>query len=323
VPAGVAEEASASVPTVPAEAGGLRPASTDRLAAPAPERRDHVASGARPAERRDDRDHGPAVVPPRPERPTELSPADAAFEILRAQGDTRPLHARQLVDMALKRRLLRIEAPDPWKPLKAAIVQDARERLQNGLRPRFRIHGGGLYSLSSRALEADVLTAERSLAERAEELRRATRASLARFVGRLNSAAFEQFGWLLIERLGHRDPQLVRRVDGTSYLSCTRPQLKLIVALRAGGLEAGAARRAVVDLRTEVQRGASRGGILFVSGRLDEAAVAEAREPGPPVSLYDGPQIADLCVSRGVGVLRGHVPVDYLDVEFFADLLEG
>jgi hypothetical protein len=222
--------------------------------------------------------------------------------------------------MASKRKLLRIDAPDPWKALKAAIVQDGRERLQNGLRPRFRMHGGGLYSLSGRSLEAELLAAERGLAERAEDVRRATRAALGRMVGRLNAQAFEQLAWLLLERLGHRELQLVRRADGMTHLTCARPQLKLSVALRAGNLDGP---KAVADLRAEVSRNGTRAGMLLVSGHIEEAAIAAAREPGPPISLYDGPQVAELCATRGLGVVRALAPIDYFDLEFFADLLES
>ena len=257
----------------------------------------------------------------RPERPADLSPADAAFEILRAQGDGRPLHARQILDMASKRRLTRIDTPEPWRALRAAVIADGRDRLANGLRPRFRLHGGGLYSMASRHLDPELAAAERQVAERCDDLRRATRTSVARLISKLGAAAFEQVVWLLLDRLGHREIALLRRADRKAYLGCVRTPMRLCAAVHVGNVDDG--KQAVVDLRAEIQRIGARAGMLFASGSVPESAFNEAREPGPPLSLYDANQVAELCATRSLGVLRENIPVDYLDIEFFSDLLEG
>jgi hypothetical protein len=307
-------------PSPPAPVEAVRPA------APRPGGPDQ--RGPRPQDRDRDRRDGPQgerrEPPPgerRPERATDLSPADAAFEILRAQGDGRPLHARQILDMASKRRLTRIDTPEPWRALRAAVVADGRDRLANGLRPRFRMHGGGLYSMASRHLDPELAAAERQVAERCDDLRRATRTSVARLISKLGPAAFEQVVWLLLDRLGHREITLIRRVDRKGYLACVRTPLRLVAAVHLGNIDDG--RQAVLDLRTEIQRIGARAGMLFASGNVPESAFNEAREPGPPLSLYDSNQVAELCASRNLGVLRENIPVDYLDIEFFSDLLEG
>jgi hypothetical protein len=315
----------AAPPAVPAEAPrpqGPRPGGQDfRGGRPheRDQRREQQQGERREQQQGERRDQPPGER--RPERMIDLSPADAAFEILRAQGDSRPLHARQILDMASKRRLTRIDTPEPWRALRAAVVADGRDRLANGLRPRFRMHGGGLYSMASRHLDSDLAAAERQVAERCEDLRKATRASVARLIAKLGMASFEQVVWLLLDRLGHREIALIRRSDRRAYLACVRAPHRLVAAVHLGNVDDG--RQAVLDLRTEIQRIGGRAGMLFASGNVAESAVNEAREPGPPISLYDATQIAELCASRSLGVLRENIPVDYLDIEFFSDLLEG
>jgi hypothetical protein len=335
-------QAPAPAEADPAAAEPPRPVTAEAARPPAPRPTGAELRGGRPHDRDRDRarreppaDEGARREPPagegarrepptgerRPERPVDLSPADAAFEILRAQGDSRPLHARQILDMASKRRLTRIDTPEPWRALRAAVVADGRDRLANGLRPRFRLHGGGLYSMASRHLDPDLATAERHVAERCDELRRATRTSVARLISKLGAAAFEQVVWLLLDRLGHREIALLRRAERRAYLACVRTPLRLCAAAHVGTVVDG--RQAVLDLRAEINRIGARAGMLFSSGSVPESAFTEAREPGPPLSLYDANQVAELCASRNLGVLRENVPVDYLDIEFFSDLLEG
>jgi hypothetical protein len=331
---------SASSETATAVVEPPRPGPADVVRPPAPRPATAELRGGRPHERERDRREPPPgerdrrepphaerdrrEPPPgerRPERPVDLSPADAAFEILRAAGDGRPLHARQILDMASKRRLTRIDTPEPWRALRAAVVADGRDRLANGLRPRFRMHGGGLYSIASRHLEAELAAAEQQVAERCEDLRRATRASVAHLVAKLGGATFEQLVWLLLDRLGHREIALLRRSERRAYLACVRTPLRLCAAVHVGNVEDG--RQAVLDLRAEIQRIGARAGMLFSSGSVPESTLHEAREPGPPLSLYDANQVAELCASRSLGVIRENIPVDYLDIEFFSDLLEG
>jgi hypothetical protein len=318
-PAGEAAPAAAEAPG-PAEPEPPRPPAPRP---PAPDFR-----GGRPHDRERERREPPPgerrEPPPgerRPDRPSDMSPADAAFEILRAQGDGRPLHARQILDMASKRRLTRIDTPEPWRALRAAVIADGRDRLASGLRPRFRVHGGGLYSMSTRHLDAELVAAERQVAERCDDLRRATRTSVARLIAKLGPASFEQVVWLLLDRLGHREIAQLKRADRRIYLACVRTPMRLCAALHVGNVDDG--KQAVLDLRAEIQRIGARAGMLFASGSIPESAVNEAREPGPPLSLYDASQVAELCATRSLGVVRGNVPVDYLDIEFFSDLLEG
>jgi len=170
-------------------------------------------------------------------------------------------------------------------------------------------------------MDPELAAAERQLAEKCEELRRATRTTLTRTIAKLSLPAFEQLVWLLLDRLGHRDISLVRRLDKKSYFTCLRASLKLVVAVCGGAIEDG--KEAVQDLRAEIQKNGARAGMLFANGTIAESALGEARESGPPLSLYDAGQIAELCASRSLGVIRAQMPVEYYDIEFFADLLEG
>jgi hypothetical protein len=62
---------------------------------------------------------------------------------------------------------------------------------------------------------------------------------------------------------------------------------------------------------------------LLLAGRLAEDAIAEWKQPGPPLEVADGAAMAETCVRHGVGVINAMVSVDFVDADFFAELQEG
>ena len=45
----------------------------------------------------------------------------------------------------------------------------------------------------------------------------------------------------------------------------------------------------------------------MLAGRLAEDAVAEWKQPGPPIEIADGPAMAETCIRHGVGVINAMV----------------
>jgi hypothetical protein len=250
--------------------------------------------------------------------------ADAAYEILRQNADNRPIHVKQITDMALKRRLLRADGHDLWRTLRVALQQEIRERLTSGLRPRIRFAGGALFASADRRVETDLLAVERQLAERAETLRRATRQAITRRVGRLPPPAYETLARLLLERLGFGGLEMVKRTGEALYLAASRPrggnEVRTLVSVRAGAEQA---RFAVGELRAGVAAKGFTDGLLVAAGRILPDAVAEAATTGPSVELWDGDHVAGQLARLGIGIVRSSMPVDYLDADFFADLQEA
>ncbi len=251
------------------------------------------------------------------------SPLDAAVEVLRG-SDGRPMHFRQIIDQAVKRKLLRGDAPELWRMLRAAVLVEARAREAAGLRPRVRAVGGGNYALGDRRLDGELAQYERELGERAARLSEATRAALHRRLGRLAPAAFETLGRLLLERMGLASVELVKRGEGVAYFGAVRPRgrkAKVLVGMRPG--EGELQRRAVGELRAGLKARSYDEGILLAGGRAGGEALAELSAGAGPVDLYDGEALAALCVRLGVGVMKRLVPVDTLDIELFGELSEG
>jgi len=255
--------------------------------------------------------------------------ADAAYEVLRTQGDGRPVHYRQIADMAVKRRLVRPDAPDVWRALRAAMLQESRDRQGQGLRPRIRHHGNGLFALATRRLEPELMTAEKELTGKQAELRALTRIALRRRLGRLPPTAFEHLLRVLLESVGYTELANIKRGEGVTYYGAVLARgalpVRVLIGIRAGEGDLG--RKAVGELRVGVRLKQFEEGLLIGVGRLGTDGLGEARQGlavgGAAISVIDGDALADLLIRHGVGVLKVQLPVEYLDPELFADLSEG
>jgi hypothetical protein len=232
------------------------------------------------------------------------------------------VHARQLAAMALKRRLVNGDPEDLWRAFRVALLDDARSRVSRGLRPRVRHQGSGNFALVITKLEPDLLALEEQLVQRAETHARETRLALRRRLSKLPLPALENLARLLLERLGYTDIERVKRVEATGYLTARAKQgalvQRMLVGVRSGAEEAG--RRAVGELRAGVSAKQLDAGLLLCVTRCGAEAEREARQPGPPCTVYDGDAFAEALIASGVGVLRVSLPVAYLDPEFFAEL---
>ena len=270
--------------------------------------------------------------PPLPPPPPSTTPAgervfglaDAAYEILRNQQDGRPMHVRQITDMAISRKLIKPDGHDLWRSVRVSLQQEIRERISQGLRPRIRFAGGALFAAADRRVDPELLAVERQMAERLDALRKATRQGMVRRLSRLATPPFETLAKLLLERLGFGGLETVKRTTEGLYLAVSRPrsgaEARTLVSIRAGA-EQG--RRAVGELRAGVQAKAMTEGLLITSGRLLPDAAQEVGTAGPPVELWDGEKVAGDMLKLGIGLTRTVMPIEYLDADFFADISEN
>jgi hypothetical protein len=254
-----------------------------------------------------------------------MSPVDAAIEILRGQAPGRGMHVRQLADAAVRRRLVHGEPNEAWRVMRAALAAEPRERLRAGLRPRIRSAGSGLFALSRRPPDLDLERAEHVFGEARRALRERTLAALEQRLSELSSSAFEAIGRVLLQREGFGPATFVKRVEGTIYLEALRGRgarpSRCLIALRPGGVPGG--RRAIGELRAGIRARNQDEGLLMLAGRLGEDAIAEWKQPGPPIEVADGAALAETCVRHGVGVVNATVSIDFVDADFFAELQEG
>ena len=271
--------------------------------------------------------HEPRLPDTRPAPATataERGLIDSILDVLRS-SDGRPMHVRQIAETAAKRRLTddRTAPPEMMRLMRAALVREQRDRDAEGLRARVRALGGGQYGAVDRKLDTELVQAERELADRAARLRDATRAAIRRRLGRMVPGAFETLGRALCEKLGIGGLELVRRGDGVTYWGGARQSgvatVRTLVAFRAGEGEIN--RRAVGELRAGLAAKGYDEGLLFGAGRPNAEALAELKHGG--VSLHDGGAMSNLLYKHGLGVRRVAMPIDYLDLDFFAELTEG
>jgi hypothetical protein len=255
----------------------------------------------------------------------EGSISEVAIHLLRSLNDPRPVHARQLAAMALKRKLLTGDPEELWRAIRSALAGDARARQAQGLRIRARHQGAGLFTLTTARLEDDVRAAEDALATVWRDVGRATREALRRRTARLPLGALEQLARMYLEHAGVSGVERVKRAGETWYLAGAgrrgaRP-VKLLIAVRAGAAEVG--RQAVGELRAGVQVRKADEGLLLAPAPLDRDGARELEAAGPPVTAYTGDAFAEELIGRGVGVVQTHLPVAYLDIDLLAELSEG
>lgn len=255
--------------------------------------------------------------------PRLMSLADAIYDVLRGSSDGRPLSVRQIAEIAIKRRLVRGDLADVTRAMRTTLVREQRHRDAEGLRPRIRNLGQGQCALGERKLEPDLYSAERDLVDRISRTREATRVALRRRLRTLPPAPFEILVRLLLERMGMVSPEIIKRAEGVVYFggSLTRGAraIKVLVAVRGG--EAEIPREAIGELRAGVRLRGYDEGLLLSSARLSSAAQTEASAL-PGIEVYDQEALTDLLIRLHLGVRRMQVPVDYLDTDLFAELLD-
>jgi len=254
-----------------------------------------------------------------------MTPVDAAIEVLRGQPPGRGVHVRQLADSAIRRRLIHGEPNEAWRVIRTALATEPKERLRSGQRPRVRAAGSGLYALARRTPDAELEKAEQVFGDARRALRERTMAAIERRLADLAPGAFEAVARVLLQREGFGPTTFVKRVEGTIYVEALRGRgsrpSKCLIALRAGGSVAG--RRAIGELRAGIRARNHDEGLLMLAGRLGDDAIAEWKQPGPPLEIADGSALAETCVRHGVGVVSASVSVDFVDADFFAELTEG
>ncbi len=264
----------------------------------------------------------PAAEAP-PTTPRAMSLADAAYDVLRGSSDGRPIHFRQIAEIALKRRLLRGELVDIARAMRGALVREQRQRDSEGLRPRIRNLGQGQYALGERKLEPDLYGAERDMLDRLNRTREATRVALRRRLRTMPAGPFELLMRLLLERIGMLNAEIIKRGEGVAYYSgiCNRGSrtLKLLCAIRPGENEVS--REAIGELRAGIRLRNYDEGLLFCAARLSPGAMAEVNA-APGIDVYDQDALTDQLLRHQLGVRRMQLPIDYVDTDFFNELLD-
>lgn len=277
-----------------------------------------------------DRDRGiPGPVPRAVERAGALRVAggtplaEAGLACLEALNDPRPVHTRQLAAMAVKRKLTTGDPEKLAEHMTIALLDDARDRVRRGLRPRAKQQGNGLFALTRARLEPELATAEETTSRWLDGLEAATVDALRRRLEKLRPSSLEKLARVYLERCGYVSVTFERKVEETIYLSAELPRAggarRVLAGVVGGGGELG--RRAVGELRAGVEAKGFVEGILLAAATLGPDAERELAERTTPiVDVLDAPALARAFAARGVGVLAATIPVSYLDVDLLGEL---
>ena len=105
--------------------------------------------------------------------PKKLSFTDAAEKVLREFANRKPVHYKNIIDIAVKKGWILTKGLTPETTLTAVIGSENRRRLRRGEEPRFITHGKGLYSLSEwepKGLLRDIQRANKEIKEKLHKI---------------------------------------------------------------------------------------------------------------------------------------------------------
>lgn len=224
---------------------------------------------------------------------------DAALQVLAQFGDGRPMHYRQITEIAQEESLISPRGLTPTASMNAALSTAIARATETGDDPVFSAHGRGFYSLTKARASDEV---EEAVRRSNEAVRRRLHAELRE----MDPRAFEQLIGRLLETLGFED------VEVTNYSSDGGIDVR-------GTLSVGG----VTNVRTAIQvkrhernigpplvqqlRGSlsthERGLVITVGGFTKQARAEASLPDRPPISLVDGEKLVDLLVDNQLGVV--------------------
>lgn len=213
--------------------------------------------------------------------------------------------------------------------LLAAVRADNLRRTGLGQRTRFRVVGNRV-ALTDWAMDGELGRLEREINALSDRFREASRRTLLRRVQDLAPRAMTEIVFLLLERIGMVDVQVVRRPGAPSselhisgIAKSPAGSVPTAVVVRRDGREVG--RERVTELRGALHHyGPANAGWLITTGQVLSGAREEAAAHGAaPITLLDGLGFARLCEEQGVGVMETKVCLPIVDIDLFEALRGG
>jgi restriction endonuclease Mrr len=213
--------------------------------------------------------------------------------------------------------------------LLAAVRADNLRRTGQGQRARFRVVGNRV-ALTDWAMDGELGRLEREITALSERFREASRRTLLRRVQDLSHRAMSEIVFLLLERIGMTDIQVVRRPGApnselhiSGIAKSPAGHVPTAIVVRRDGREVG--RERVTELRGALHHyGPATAGWLITTGQVLSGAREEASAHGAaPITLLDGNGFARLCEEHGVGVMETRVSLPIVDIDLFEALRGG
>lgn len=212
----------------------------------------------------------------------------------------------------------------------ACCVADNARMVAEGKRARFRFVSNNRISLSEWSLDKDLMRLEKEMWGAIDKYREVLRQRLARKIAELPHKAFAEFAFLVLERLGYKRLNVVKRPGAhaselhlSGVLVAGGSETPVAIVVRKDGRDIG--RERVTELRGSLHHyGTCALGVLVTAGQVlsgarDEAAVVGAT----PVTFLDGATIASLCEQFGIATIPVNLSLSVPDLDLFDVLRTG
>jgi len=234
----------------------------------------------------------------------KLSFTDAAEKVLREFANRKPMHYKNIIDIAVKKGWILTKGSTPETTLTAVIGSENRRRLRRGEEPRFIVYGRGLYGLS----EWEPKGLLRDIQERNEEVKDKLRKSIMK----IPPEKFEELIGQLLAEIGFDGIEVTNK----SADSGIDVKGKLVVggvietkmAVQVKRWKHNVHTPVVTQLRGSL--GPHEQGLIITTSDFSKGAVKEASDPyKAPIALMNGKELVNLMVEYQVGVKKKDISV--------------
>lgn len=240
--------------------------------------------------------------------PRKLSFTDAAEKVLRESGNRRPMHYKNILDIAVKKGLILTKGLTPETTLTAVIGSENRRRLRRGEEPRFVAYGKGLYGLS----EWEPKGLLRDIQKRNIEIKQ----KLRKMVMKISPERFEELIGQLLAEIGFENVEVTNKsgdggIDVKGEL-IVGGVIKTKMAVQVKRWRHNVHTQVVTQLRGSL--GPHEQGLIITTSDFSKGAVQEASDPyKAPIALMNGEELVELMAEYQVGIKKTEISVLELD----------
>ena len=248
----------------------------------------------------------------------KLSFTDATEKTLREFGDRKPMHYKDILDIAVKKGWILTKGLTPETTLTAVIGSENRRKLRRGEEPRFVAYGKGLYGLS----EWESKGLLRDIQERNKEIKQ----KLNKMVMEISPERFEELIGQLLAEIGFENVEVTNKsgdggidVKGELIVGSV---IKTKMAVQVKRWRHNVHTQVVTQLRGSL--GPHEQGLIITTSNFSKGAIKEADDPyKAPIALMNGGELVELMAEYQIGVKKTDISVLELDEteKFFEKVL--
>ena len=238
-----------------------------------------------------------------------LSFKEAAFEILKSED--RPLTAKEIVDFAMQRNILRTEGKTPEATMAAQLYMDIRKP-----KSKFKKVGAGKFSLKT---QTESPSSPLLLMEKQNSI---VRKALEKKLLEMDPFQFEILVAELLKKIGYENVDVTKRsgdkgIDVIADLTMNGiTNVKTVIQVKKYKKGNNIPGKIVTQLRGSAE--VDQRGLIITTSDFTKDAIKESKaEKKMPVSLVNGERLLDLLIKFEIGVKKEIVSVYSLDDEFF------